>query len=41
MDNILTMRGEQLLIGNGKVTHTQALEKAENEYKKYKAQTSG
>ena len=34
LDNILTMSGEQLLIGNGKVTHKQAMEKAENEYKK-------
>ena len=39
LDNILTMSGEQLLIGNGKVTHKQAMEKAENEYKKYKART--
>ncbi len=39
LDNILTMSGEQLLIGSGKVTHKQAMEKAENEYKKYKART--
>jgi hypothetical protein len=39
LDNILTMSGEQLLEGNGSVSHTQAMEKAENEYKKYKART--
>jgi hypothetical protein len=39
LDNILTMSGEQLLEGNGSVSHTQAMEKAENEYKKYKAHT--
>lgn len=36
LDNILTMSGEQLLIGSGKVTHKQAMEKAENEYKNIK-----
>ena len=31
--------GEQLLIGNGTVSHQQAMEKVETEYKKYKAKT--
>lgn len=39
LDNILTMSGEQLLKGNGTITHEQAMEKAESEYKKYKART--
>lgn len=39
LDNILTMSGEKLLEGNGSVTHIQAIEKAEEEYKKYKART--
>ena len=39
MDNILTMSGEQLLQGNGSVTHEQAMNKASEEYKKYKAKT--
>lgn len=39
LDNILTMSGEQLLKGNGTITHDQAMEKAESEYKKYKART--
>ena len=39
MDNILTMSGEQLLQGNGSVTHEQAINKASEEYKKYKART--
>ena len=39
LDNILTMSGEKLLEGNGSVTHIQAMEKAEEEYKKYKART--
>lgn len=39
MDNILTMSGEQLLQGNGSVTHEQAMNKASEEYKKYKART--
>lgn len=36
LDRILTMSGEQLLSGNGSVTHKQAVEKATGEYKKYK-----
>lgn len=39
LDNILTMSGEQLLQGNGVVSHNQAMLKAEEEYKKYKART--
>lgn len=39
LDNILTVTGEQLLVGNGSVSHQQAMEKAETEYKKYKAKT--
>ena len=33
------MSGEQLLIGNGSVTHKQAVDKATTEYRKYKAKT--
>lgn len=39
LDGILTSTGEQLLIGNGSVSHSQAMEKAECEYKKYKERT--
>ncbi|MCM1539985.1 MAG: virulence RhuM family protein [Blautia sp.] len=39
LDRILTMSGEQLLSGNGNVTHKQAVEKATEEYKKYKERT--
>jgi len=39
LDNILTSTGEQLLVGNGTVSHQQAMEKVETEYKKYKART--
>lgn len=39
LDRILTMSGEQLLSGNGSVTHKQAVEKANGEYKKYKERT--
>jgi hypothetical protein len=39
LDRILTMSGEQLLIGNGTVTHKQAVDKATEEYRKYKART--
>lgn len=39
LDNILTVSGEQLLVGNGSISHKQAMEKAETEYKKYKAKT--
>jgi hypothetical protein len=39
LDRILTMSGEQLLTGNGTVTHKQAVNKATDEYRKYKART--
>ena len=39
LNRILTMSGEQLLIGNGSITHKQAVDKATEEYKKYKAKT--
>ena len=39
LDGILTSSGEQLLVGNGSITHSQAMKKAEEEYKKYKAKT--
>lgn len=39
LDGILTSTGEKILEGNGTVLHKQAMEKAEIEYKKYKAKT--
>ena len=39
LDGILTTTGENLLTGNGIVSHLQAMEKAHTEYKKYKAKT--
>ena len=39
LDRILTMGGEQLLIGNGSVSREQAVDKATEEYRKYKART--
>lgn len=39
LDDILTMSGEQLLQGNGSVSHNQAVEKTTEEYKKYQAKT--
>jgi hypothetical protein len=39
LDNILTMNGEQLLIGAGKISHKQAVEKATDVYKKYQQKT--
>ena len=36
LDRNLTMSGEQLLQGNGSVTHKQAVDKATSEYRKYK-----
>ena len=35
LDNILKTMGEKLLTGAGTVSHTQALEKAKQEYQKY------
>ena len=39
LDNILTMSGEKLLIGAGKVSHQQAIDYATKEYKKYQQRT--
>jgi len=39
LDRILTMSGEKLLEGTGRVSHNQAVDKAENEYRKYQART--
>lgn len=39
LDNILTMNGERLLQGAGKVSHQQAIEHATSEYKKYQQHT--
>lgn len=39
LDRILTMSGEQLLQGNGSISHKQAIDKATDEYKKYKNKT--
>ena len=39
LDRILTMSGEQLLVGNGSVSPKQAIDKATGEYRKYKART--
>ncbi len=39
LDGILTSTGENLLTGNGTISHLQAMEKAQTEYKKYKSKT--
>jgi len=39
LDRMLTMSGEQLLSDAGSVSHEQAMKKATEEYKKYKART--
>ncbi len=39
LDRILTMSGEQLLIGAGSISHAQAIDKATQEYKKYQQKT--
>lgn len=39
LDRILTMSGERLLEGNGKISHKQAINKATDEYKKYQSIT--
>ena len=38
LDNVLQTTGEKLLIGSGKVSHTQAVEKAKREYQKFTVQ---
>ena len=39
LDNILTMSGEKLLQGAGKVSYQEAIEHATQEYKKYQQRT--
>ena len=39
LDGILISTGEQLLVGNGTISHDMAMKKAEVEYKKYKQKT--
>lgn len=39
LDRILTMSGEQLLQGNGTISHNEAVEKATVEYRKYQQKT--
>lgn len=39
LDRILTMSGEQLLEGNGSISHSQAEDKARSEYRKYQQRT--
>lgn len=39
LDRILTMSGEKLLKGAGKISHDKAVEKAITEYKKYQQKT--
>ena len=39
LDNILSSTGEQLLSGAGKISHSRAMSKAENEYRKYELRT--
>jgi hypothetical protein len=39
LDNILRATGEEVLTHAGKISHTQAMEKAKAEYKHYQAQT--
>lgn len=38
LDRILSSTGEQLLIGAGKVSHKQAMEKANREYQRFLVQ---
>ena len=39
LDRSLTMSGEELLVGNGSISHKQAVDKATGEYRKYKERT--
>ena len=39
LDKILTMSGEEILEGNGAISHEEAMNKAESEYKKYRTKT--
>ena len=38
LDNVLKTTGEKLLIGSGKVSHAQAVEKVKREYQKFTVQ---
>lgn len=39
LNAILESTGEQVLEGSGKISHQQALDKAQSEYRKYQAKT--
>jgi hypothetical protein len=39
LDRILTMSGENLLLGAGSISHEKAIDKAKTEYKKYQQKT--
>jgi hypothetical protein len=39
LDNLLRDYGEGALVGSGKVTHEQAIERAEKEYREYQTKT--
>lgn len=39
LDTILSSTGENILSGAGSISHNKAIEKAENEYKKYQVKT--
>ena len=39
LDRILTMSGEELLVGSGNISHEQAIGKVTIEYKKYQERT--
>ena len=39
LNRILTMSGEELLQGNGRISHNKAMDKATEEYRKYKRRT--
>ena len=39
LDRVLSSTGEKVLEGSGKISHKQAMEKAEKEYRKFQVQT--
>lgn len=39
LDTILSGTGEKLLVGSGSVSHSRAIEKAKDEYRKYQVKT--
>lgn len=39
LDMILSSTGEKILVGSGRISHKQAIEKAKSEYKKYQVKT--